>query len=147
MTEEHWSTLFQLLFVISITGALAWMVLKMHHRRPYRAATALAVLPLVAVFWVNGAVGIIGDTPHPANLLYFAVPALAGIGALLARFRADRMSLLMWVIAGVQIVVGLVSGLWDPPANPPLPTLVGFNMILVAMWAGSALLYRRASQP
>lgn len=145
MTEEHWSTLFQLLFIVSLTGGLAWVVLRMRHRRPYRSASALALLPLVAVFWVNGAVGIIGDPPHPANLLYFAVPALAGIGALLARFQAHRMSLVMWIIAGVQVVVGAASGLWDPAANPPLPTLVGFNMILVAMWAGAALLYHRAA--
>lgn len=106
----------------------------------YRAAVGVAVATALFLVWVNLAVGIIGNEDNPANLMYGGVLAVGIIGAIIARLRPEGMARALFATALAQVLVGviaLIAGLG------PLLILDGF---LVALWVGSALLFRRAAR-
>lgn len=113
----------------------------------YQSAVGLALVTVLLLFWVNGAVGIIGSEDNPANLMYAGVLAVGMIGALIARFEPQGMAraLLSTALAQALVaVIAVVAGL-GYPASPPLE-LLGINGFFVALWVGSALLFRKAAQ-
>jgi peptidoglycan/LPS O-acetylase OafA/YrhL len=102
-------------------------------------ATALILV------WTNLAVGLIGSGDNPANWMYFGVLVVGIIGALVARFRPRGMARALFVTALAQVLVAaitLVAGL-GYPLSGPLEILV-MNGFFVVLFAGSALLFRRA---
>ncbi|MXW71071.1 MAG: hypothetical protein F4Z74_06430 [Acidobacteria bacterium] len=121
-------------------------------RRPttntaYRSAVGVALMTAVLLFWVNGAVGIIGGDGNDANLLYGGVVAVAAIGALMARFRPQGMSRALAGTALAQFLVPVIvvsAGLGTAPAwSWDILILSGF---FAALWCGSALLFRKAAR-
>lgn len=116
-------------------------------RRSYAGAATPGVLAALLVAWVNLAVGIIGEPEDPANLMYAGVVAVSLVGALVARFRPSGMARAMAMAALAQLLVAVVTfvlGLGYPPT--PRVSLLLFNAILFACWAGSALLFRRVAR-
>ena len=115
-------------------------------RRSYAGAAVPAVLAALLVAWVNLAVGIIGEPDDPANLMYAGVVAVALLGALAARFRPAGMARAMAAAVIAQLLVAVVTFLLDL-GYPPTPrvSLLLFNAVLLACWAGSALLFRRVA--
>ena len=107
---------------------------------------ALALLAALLVAWVNLAVGIIGEPDNPANLMYAGVVVIGALGGLLARFRPAGMARAMAAAALAQLLVAAVTFVLDL-GYPPTPrtSLLLFNSILLALWAGSAILFRRAA--
>ena len=96
--------------------------------------------------WLSLGVGIIGQDGDPANLMYFGVLAVGGAGAVVARLRARGMARVLLAMAFAQALVAaiaLVAGLGLPYSGPA--ELVGLNGFFIAMFAGSAWLFRRAS--
>ena len=114
-------------------------------KRGYAGAAVLGLLAALLVAWVNLAVGIIGEPEDPANLMYAGVVAVAAVGALLARFRPAGMARAMAAAAAAQLLVAAVTFALDL-GYPPTPrlSLLLFNLILLALWAGSAFLFRRS---
>lgn len=114
---------------------------RMSGNTAYRAAFGLAVVAAFLVVWINLAVGIIGSENNPANLMFGSVLVVGFIGALIARFQPQGMSLALVTTAVAQAVVGviiLVAG-WGEEAV----ILTGF---FGAMWLGSAALFRKAAR-
>lgn len=93
------------------------------------------------LIWVNGAVGIIGDSGNYANLMYFGVLAIAAIAVLIARFRAPGMARTMFVTAAALVVVAGVSlvGRLGAQSSGPLEILIlnGFLSPCLSSRAGS----------
>jgi hypothetical protein len=93
---------------------------------------------------VNAAVGIIGD--GPVNLMYFGVPVLLIIGALIARLQPHGMALALFTTALVVIVIPLIALLvWNPPFAPGVLPVFVLNGVFAMLFAGSGLLFRRAA--
>ncbi|HEY4583459.1 MAG TPA: hypothetical protein VIG88_11450 [Lysobacter sp.] len=111
-----------------------------------RAAFAVAVLGGLAMVWANLAVGLVGDGPNPANVMFMGIPVAAAIGTLLVRFRSARMARVMLAVAALHASVGGVAilGGWGLPANGPLHT-AGVTVFFMAPWLLSALLFRLAN--
>ena len=109
-------------------------------RRAYAAGAAVAVAAALLQSWVNLAVGIVGSEDNPANLVFFLVPAVAGLGAALARFRAGGMAHAMAAAAAAQIFAFLVA----------LAAGIGFTgpitVFFTALWLISAWLFRSAAR-
>lgn len=108
-------------------------------RRAHAAATALAVGTALLTLWINLAVGIIGSEDNPANWIFAAAPAVAVLGALLARFAASGMARAMAAAAaaqGLAFAGALIAGL-------------GFTgpitVFFAALWLIAAQLFRRAA--
>jgi len=109
----------------------------------YRAAAGVALAAAFLLVCMSVGVGIIGADGDPANLMYFGVLAVGIVGAVVARFRPHGMARALFATALAQALVAaiaLIFGLglpWSPPAE-----ILGLNGFFVALFLGSALLFR-----
>lgn len=112
----------------------------------YRGAVGLALAAAFILIWVNGAVGVIGTEDDPANLMYLGVLGVGIIGALIARFRPHGMARALFATALAQTlvaVIALIARLGYPLSGPL--EILGLNGFFVALFVGSAWLFRRAA--
>ncbi len=137
------------LFVLAALLISVFMFLKA--KKPdntaYKTAVALALLGTLLLFWVNGAVGIIGSESNDANMMYAGVLAIGLIGTIFARFEPLGMARAMLATALAQAlaaIIALVAG-WGM-SGPIWPRdVLGATVIFVTLWLGSAWLFRRAA--
>lgn len=107
-------------------------------QRAYRAAVGFAAAAAFLHTWINLAVGIIGNEDNPANLIFYAVLAVAVGGSIAARFKPEGMARAMVAAALAQVAVlvgALIAGLGFTG-----PITVFFT----ALWLLSAWLFQRA---
>jgi hypothetical protein len=112
----------------------------------YRVAVGVALAAALLLVWMNLAVGLIGSEDNPANLMYGGVLAVGIIGALIARFQSYGMARALFATALAQAlvaVIAVIAGLGSPWSGPIEILLL--NGFFVALFVGSALLFRRAS--
>ncbi len=112
----------------------------------YRSAVGVAVLAALLLVWLSLGVGVIGRDGDPANVMYFGVVGVGIVGALVARFRPRGMASALYVTAVAQALVALIAlfaGLGRPWSGPL--ELVGLNGMFIALFVGSAWLFRRAA--
>lgn len=113
----------------------------------YRAAIGVALMAAFLLVWLSLGVGIIGQDGDPANLMYLGVLVVGIIGAILARLQPYGMARTLVAMAIAQALVAaiaLIAGLglpWSGPAE-----LLGLNGFFIALFAGSAWLFRRAAR-
>jgi hypothetical protein len=106
----------------------------------YLAAAGIAIAAALLNVWINLAVGVIGSEDNPANMIYFAVLAVAAAGAILARFRPLGMARAMVVTAIAQaaaFAIVLAAGLgftWP------------ITVFFAGLWLISAWLFRKAAR-
>lgn len=106
----------------------------------YRAAVGVAAATALLQVWMNLAVATEGD--NSGGLMYFAVLVL-GIGSILARLRPHGMARALFATALAQALVAVTAMIaWKQYFEFSL--LNGFFM---ALWIGSALLFRHAADP
>ena len=117
----------------------------------YRFAVGVALAAALLLVWLSLGVGIIGKDGDPANLMYFGVLAVGIISALVARFQPRGMARALFATALAQAlvaVIALIAGKHQAPISSVFEIL-GLNGFFVALFIGSAWLFRRAarSQP
>jgi hypothetical protein len=115
----------------------------------YRVAVGVALAAAFLLVWMNGAVGIIGNEGQTANLMYFGVLAVGFIGALIARFRPHGMARALFATALAQALVPVIALIAWPQISWGAAGVSGvfvLNGFFVALFVGSALLFRRAAQ-
>jgi hypothetical protein len=130
------------------TGLLLALAARKVGNSAYRAAVGVALAAAFILLWLMGAVGIIGVEGDRADLLYLGVLAVGITGALIARFRPDGMARALLATALAQAlvaVIGLIAGKHQAPVTS-VPELVGLNGFFVALFVGSAWLFRRAAR-
>jgi hypothetical protein len=114
----------------------------------YRVAVGLAVAAALLLIWLVGAVGVIGEDGDRADLMYGGVLLVGIVGAVLTRFRPAGMAralLGMGLAQGLVAIIALIGGKHEAPTSS-VPELIGLNGIFVALFIGSALLFRRAGR-
>ncbi|MET4108009.1 hypothetical protein [Hymenobacter sp. UYP22] len=134
-------------------GATFVFIARMGNNGTYRLAAATGVLAGLMLVWANAAVGLVGSSHNPANMLYAAVLFVALGGAIAARFRPLGTSNAMFAAALTYLVVtGIALFVWKPtgaaaePSAPFLNVLVA-NVVFAGVWALAGLLFRRAAEP
>ena len=105
----------------------------------YTLGSLLAVLASFLLVWANLAVGMIGSEDNNYNLLFGGVIAIAALGAVVGRFRADGMARAM-IVAGLAQILVAAGGLSADPRGGVL------SMILAGLWLLAALLFRQAAR-
>jgi hypothetical protein len=113
----------------------------------YRVAFGVGLVAAFLLFWVNGAVGIIGSENQPANLLYGAVFAVGLIGSLLSRFQPRGMARTLLAAACAQMVVPVFALILWPQVSWGGAGMFGvfvLNAFFAMLFGVSALLFRRA---
>jgi len=149
LTAPAW-TLFDFVFAGALifgTGLTFVLAARKAGNIAYRVAVGVALAAAFILVWVTGAVGIIGSEDNNANLMYFGVLAVGIIGAVIARFRSHGMARALFATALAQALVAvivLIFGL-GLPWSPPLEILA-LNGFFLALFAGSALLFRYAAR-
>jgi hypothetical protein len=112
----------------------------------YRLAVGVALAGAFILVWLSLGVGIIGKDGDPANLMYFGVLAVGIIGALIARFQPRGLARALFATALAQAlvaVIALIARLGYPYSGPL--EILGLNGFFVALFVGSAWLFRRAA--
>lgn len=118
------------------------------HKAAYRSALAVAIATAFILLWLMGAVGVIGVEGDRADLMYFGVLAVGIIGAVIARFQPEGMARALLATALAQAlvaVIALIAGKHQAPISSVFEIL-GLNGFFVALFIGSAWLFRRAAR-
>lgn len=117
-------------------------------RYPYRTAVALAVAAALLLVWAIGALGVIGAEGDPADHMYLGVLGVGIGGAVGAGFRAAGMARTLMATAAAQALVAVLALLMGEHRSPVTSVLeiLGVNGMFVALFLGSAWLFRRAAQ-
>ena len=113
----------------------------------YRSAIGVALAAAIVLVWLSLGVGIIGKDGDPATVMYFGVLAVGIIGAVIARLKPHGMARAVFAMALAQALVAAIAliGGWGLPWSGPAELLV-LNGFFIAMFAGSAWLFRRAAR-
>jgi hypothetical protein len=141
-SEVDWDAA-DFLLAIGLFGGVGLMfelAVRMSPSRSYRAGVAVALAAAFLLTWINLAVGIIGNEENPFNLLYFAVIAVAALGAVAARFRAGGMAVAMAVAAGGQVLVAVIALAGGFGFTGPITVFFG------GLWLAAAWLFRKAAR-
>lgn len=135
-----------LLFGVSLAYEL---VARRSEKTVYRIAFSVGLVTAFLLFWVNGAVGIIGNESQPANLLYGAVFAIGIIGAIIARFKPRGMARTLFAAALAQMSVPVIALIiWPPPDTSWAPSIFGIFVLsafFAILFVVSGLLFWHAS--
>ena len=115
----------------------------------YRVACGVGLVTAFLLFWVNGAVGIIGSENQSANLLYGAVFAIGLVGSVVARFRPRGMARTLLAAALAQLAIPVIALIVWPGVSWGGARMGGvfvFNAFFAVLFATSGLLFRRVAQ-
>lgn len=116
--------------------------------KAYRFAVGAALATPLLLFWVIGAVGLIGVEGDPFDMIYAGVVGVGVAGAAVARLRPRGMARAMVAAAGAQgmvVVIALMVGKQHVEVSS-VPEIVLSNGFFVALWCGSAWLFKRAAR-
>ena len=149
-SEVNWSLsdFVILAAVLSGIGLVYELIGKRTDKPMYRAALGIGLTGGFLLFWVNSAVGIIGNEGHPANLLYALVFIIGISGSLATRFTAGGMAATLFTTAIIQFFIPVIAILvWPPPETSWSPGIIAvflLNAVFVLLFIVSGLLFRRA---
>jgi hypothetical protein len=130
--------------VIFFTGLAYILISQRSTNAKYKWALGLGLLGMFMDIWVNGAVGIIGDSD--INALYLAVLAIGFIGAILARFQAARMAWVSYAMAAMQFAIPIIALVMnEPDFSPGIVPVLALNGGWVVLFIGSGLLFQQAA--
>lgn len=143
----HWTIgdfVFAFVLIFGVASLFELARLKAGGNTAYKFAVGLALAGVFLLVWINGAVGIIGDSD--INLLYGAVVVTLFLGSIIARLRPKGMSLTLYAAAFVQFMIPVIAFLINQPDfSPGVAGVFILNSFWVALFAGSGLLFREAS--
>lgn len=114
----------------------------------YKAGVGVAVTAVLLLIWISAAVGIIGDD-EAINFIYFSVPVVGLIGAVLARFEPQGMARASLAMAITQMLVPVIvfaipnlrGAFMEPPG---VLGVIALNVFFAILFVASALLFRKA---
>jgi len=146
--EVNWDMFDFLIAWILIFGAgFTFQLISMKtEATSYKIATGLAVFASLAILWINGAVGIIGNENNPLNLLYGFVLTMVIFGSFIAQLEAKAMSRVMLSTAATHLLVSLIGGFLYVSENPgvSISGVINANLIFIVFWGLSALFFQKA---
>src|SRR5436190_372828 len=82
------------------------LVTRKMKNRAYRFAVGLTVGTAFVVSWVN--LVRVSESENAANLMYYGVPVIGAIGAVIARFQPHGMALALFATALAQVLVPMI---------------------------------------
>jgi hypothetical protein len=123
------------------TGMMIALIARRMGVWSYKAGVGLALVAGFALGWSN--MVHVADSGNPANLWYYSVLAVGGIGACLARLEARGLARTLFAMAATLALIAVML----PSGAPPY---LARNMALghgvfVALFTASGLLFRHAS--
>jgi hypothetical protein len=148
----NWS-IFDFIFAFVVfmgTGITFGYVSRKSNGIVYKLAVAVAVFTSLALIWINGAVGLIGDEDNGTGMLYLGVVLIGFIGIALSRFKATGLSRTAFVMAGAQFLVPIIVLLFMPHITWGSPGIAGtfiLNSFFVGAYIISGVLFQHSVRP
>ena len=107
----------------------------------YKAGVGLALVAGFALGWSN--MVHVADSGNPANLVYYGVLALGGVGAWLSRLDARGLARTLFAMAATLALIAVIL----PSGAPPdlARNMAISHGVCVALFIASGLLFRHAS--
>jgi hypothetical protein len=124
--------------LIGAVGVIFELTVRASSNWALRAGVAAALAAAFLIVWSNAAVGMIGSEDNSYNLLFVGVILIALIGAVVVRFRAQGMALVMTAAAAAQAGVALGGLSTDPRGAVLSAGLAGLWLLAAALFARSA---------
>ncbi len=90
------------LFGLALFGLFRFLVSRMPENRYYKYGIGLCIVAGFLLFWMNGAVGIIGSENNDANMMYPGLLLLSFLASLAVRFKPRGM---VWVMRGSAVAL------------------------------------------
>ena len=106
----------------------------------YKAGVGVALVAGFALGWSN--MVHVSESENPANLVYYSVLAVGGVGAWLARLEARGLARTLFAMAVTLAVIAVVLPSGAPPYHAR--NAIGHG-VYVVLFTASGLLFRRAS--
>lgn len=113
-------------------------------KHAYRSALAMAIVGQMLLFWLNGAVGIIGSANNRVNMLYLGVHGVWLMGSVIVLFKPAGMFHVMLLTAVAQvlvIVLALIPSMGFQITWWPWDAVV-LTVFFAGLWVVSAWLFR-----
>ena len=107
----------------------------------YKAGLGMALVAGFALGWSN--MVHVADSENPANLVYYSVLAVGGVGAWLARLEARGLARTLFAMAATLALIAVML-----PSGAPLylaRNMAILHGVFVALFTASGLLFRHAS--
>lgn len=127
------------------TGLAYVLAVRSRVDRAYRAAMGIAAGGVLLLTWANLAVGVVGSEANPLNRAFFAVPAVALVGAAWARFGPRGMASTM--IATALVVVAIAAVALYPGVDLSSSArfeILGVSGFFIGLFLLAAALFRRS---
>jgi len=123
------------------TGMVFALVARRMGAWSYKAGVGVALAAGFGLGWSN--MVHVADSENPANLVYYIVLAMGGVGAWLARLEARGLARTLFAMAATLALIAVMV----PSGAPPY---LARNMaighgVLVALFTASGLMFRHAS--
>lgn len=134
-------TLGDFVFAIVVIGGVGLafeLAVRMSSSWSYRAGAAVGLAAAFFLTWSNAAVGYIGDD-NPYNAIFFLIVVFAFLGALITRYKAKGMALVMLGAGIAHAAAGAIGYPQDPVTGP-------ITAAFTAMWLTSAWLFHTAAR-
>ena len=124
-----------------VTGMVFALVASRMGAWSYKAGVGVALVAGFALGWSN--MVHVADSENPANLVYYSVLALGGVGAWLARLEARGLARTLFAMAATLALIAVML----PSGAPPYlaRNMAIGHVVLVALFTASGLLFRHAS--
>jgi len=128
-------------FLFFATGMAYAMIARKMGAWSYKAGVGVALAAGFALGWSN--MVHVADSENPANLLYYSVLVVGGIGAWLARMEPRGLARTLFAMAATLTLIAVML----PSGAPPYlaRNMAIGHSLLVALFATSGLLFRHAS--
>lgn len=149
--EVNWNLFdFALMGSVLLGVGLAYeLIARRSEKTIYRVAFGIGLAGAFLLFWMNGAVGIIGSENQPANFMYGIVFVVGLVGSFVANFKPRGMARTLFAAAIAQMLVPVIAlFIWPPPATSWSPSVIGvfmFTAFFAMLFFVSGLLFRRSS--
>lgn len=136
------------LFMFGLFATFRYLVRRAAGNKSYKSGVAVALLSAFLLFWVNGAVGIIGSENNDANMLYFALLVVVLAGSLVVRFEASRLRFVMGFAACAMVLIAFFAlGFGMGVSGPIWPwDVVWITLFFSGLWSLSSWFFHRALQ-
>jgi len=132
--------------IVALAAAFIVVFMVLKARKPdntaYKSAVGLALAAAFILVWVSLGVGIFG----PPDPLEVGALAVGGIGAIIARFQPQGMARALFATALAQALVGVIVLIAGSVSPVYWPREIFLNGFFVALFVGSALLFRNAAR-
>jgi hypothetical protein len=133
---------FVVVYVLFFTTGMAYAVIARRMGAwSYKAGVGVALVAGFALGWSN--MVHVADSENPANLVYYSVLAVGGVGAILARLQARGLALTLFAMAATLALIAVMLPSGAPPGMAR--NMAIGDGVFVVLFTAAGLLFRHAS--